>query len=1311
MPGRYRPRTCSVVGDVEEKHHPLDAFRDRDAFVLLAAPGAGKTGAFEHEARVVQGCYVTARNFLALPVRPEWRETTLFIDGLDERRAGSSDQRTPLDEVRAKLHALGKPRFRLSCREADWFGANDRSHLAMVAPGGEVTELRLDPLTDEDILELLHQLGVEDPQVFVADARDQGLHALMGNPQGLEMLARSVAGGREWPTTRLETFERSCRELAKELNRDHQLAGQPKVDTAELLDAAGELCAVYLLTGAAGYAEFEGDSDLLPLSGFRTPDQEVLKVVCRTSLFGKHNLSFAPRHRQIAEFLGGRYLAGLVAVGLPVGRVLALLTGFDGGIVSELRGLAAWWAAHDPEAKPDIIERDPLGVVLYGDVKGFSVAEKEAVIDGLERIAERDPTNLTRFRETDVRWGDLATEEMAPSFSRRLSDRDGGEAQQAVQIALLESLARGSRVPGMVLLLLDSIRDPRRPLRIREMSLSAYLKQNADKQEEIALLEAIKEGSLRDPHDRLRGELLHHLYPDGLSPRQLATYFAEPKNDGAGWITHFWLTYVPRESTPEQLAELMDALANAGKLRKAADQCDRKHYLFRNIPRRLLSKLLSGNQPDADRLFEWLGFVDPSDHVDGRDEIRRWFGNHPETFKAVFKISAERESDPDGLYSVRQLLIALGPPEDLGMWCVAEANSASGDEVSLRFAREAAVWLGSTPDWNEVDRNLAQRPQLRALIEHEWKEQRYRHESPTRGRREYADDQRREQRKAWHDGVAEHVEALEANEANPQLLHDLADVYFGHTWHAGDGRPRERLLDLLENDIQLVDTVLRAFVSTAARDDLPTPRQILGLASAHRSHYLSLAFLAGLEERDEPLDESLTRLGLAILFNDPGLDEDPQWYGTLVEERPAIVAEMLVKSARRAFRTSREDSSGLYRLSSADHAAVADHALLPALKAFPTRSTSKRLPLLAFLIEVGLVRYPIELAQLVRDKLRSNSMDVAQRMYWLCAGVLSGHGEFEGRLGAALEGGGERRARHVASFFRQVDAHRPMVTIGPNAIAMLIRSVGSTYRPVRLGPGAHWVTPAAEAAELVHRCIGRLAGMPMPEASDYLEELASNTALAPWIRELRHAQTTQLEARRNAMFRHGALQEILDTLDGGNPFNAPDLAALVVDVLAKLAKEIRNGETSDWRQYWKTGIEEPEHEDTCRDRLLSDLKRELKHFTIRAEPEGRYADAKRADIKVVGGGAALPIEIKKSVHRGLWTAIRSQLMAKYSRDPLAEGHGIYLVLWFGQTFCHPRPDGRRPEGAEQLRNALQADLSPGELRKVSVCVVDVAKRG
>ena len=84
-----------------------------------------------------------------------WENATLYIDGLDETRAGATDGRTPFDAIRRKLQHLSRPRFRLSCRDADWFGANDRERLKAVSPDGEVLVLRLDPMSEEGILENL----------------------------------------------------------------------------------------------------------------------------------------------------------------------------------------------------------------------------------------------------------------------------------------------------------------------------------------------------------------------------------------------------------------------------------------------------------------------------------------------------------------------------------------------------------------------------------------------------------------------------------------------------------------------------------------------------------------------------------------------------------------------------------------------------------------------------------------------------------------------------------------------------------------------------------------------------------------------------------------------------------------------------------------------------------------------------------------------------------------------------------------------------------------------------------------------------
>ena len=120
------PRTCTEIPAENEDQHrekksrPLKEFRDAPAYVLLGDPGAGKTTAFEAECEALgeDACKIPARNFLAFNPQnhPEWRDKTLFIDGLDEVRAIRRNMVTPFDEIRGRLDSLGKPRFRLSCR-------------------------------------------------------------------------------------------------------------------------------------------------------------------------------------------------------------------------------------------------------------------------------------------------------------------------------------------------------------------------------------------------------------------------------------------------------------------------------------------------------------------------------------------------------------------------------------------------------------------------------------------------------------------------------------------------------------------------------------------------------------------------------------------------------------------------------------------------------------------------------------------------------------------------------------------------------------------------------------------------------------------------------------------------------------------------------------------------------------------------------------------------------------------------------------------------------------------------------------------
>ena len=263
------PRTCTEIPERdtgqerEPVSRPVAAYRDAPAYVLLGDPGSGKTTSFEAECKALgdDAHFATARDFLAFDVgaHPEWRGRTIFIDGLDEVRAGGGDARTPLDVLRGRLDALGKPRFRLSCREADWLGANDRTRLATVSQNAGLVLLRLDPLTDDDIERILSaRAGIDDPGSFVGTARERGVAGFLANPQCLHMLAYVVADGENWPGSRLELFEEACRRMLREQNEEHVAAAERSSLSAtvpnDLLDVAGRLCAVLLVSGSAGYA-------------------------------------------------------------------------------------------------------------------------------------------------------------------------------------------------------------------------------------------------------------------------------------------------------------------------------------------------------------------------------------------------------------------------------------------------------------------------------------------------------------------------------------------------------------------------------------------------------------------------------------------------------------------------------------------------------------------------------------------------------------------------------------------------------------------------------------------------------------------------------------------------------------------------------------------------------------------------------------------------------------------------------------------------------------------------------------------------
>jgi hypothetical protein len=110
----------SPQGGEERQPQPFSAFAGRSNIVLLGDPGAGKSHLFRESTAASGGRYLTARAFLNIPAFPP--DAILFIDALDERRAGRGDRGT-IDTIVQKLFATAPAKVRISCRVVDWVKA------------------------------------------------------------------------------------------------------------------------------------------------------------------------------------------------------------------------------------------------------------------------------------------------------------------------------------------------------------------------------------------------------------------------------------------------------------------------------------------------------------------------------------------------------------------------------------------------------------------------------------------------------------------------------------------------------------------------------------------------------------------------------------------------------------------------------------------------------------------------------------------------------------------------------------------------------------------------------------------------------------------------------------------------------------------------------------------------------------------------------------------------------------------------------------------------------------------------------------
>ena len=214
------------------------------------------------------------------------------------------------------------------------------------------------------------------------------------------------------------------------------------------------------------------------------------------------------------------------------------------------------------------------------------------------------------------------------------------------------------------------------------------------------------------------------------------------------------------------------------------------------------------------------------------------------------------------------------------------------------------------------------------------------------------------EQKALQADIAAQAMELRAGRGAPQLLHRAAEAYLGIVENSVGRTPWQRLGDLVGDRDDLIDLLLAGMEGTIAREDLPGCDDVVRQFDQNRVNWLVLPFVAGLHSLEQSgrlsggdLPENQIRLAVTILymlpqkFLDPDITDGsrvyrPAWFRTVLRENPALVADVLRRSAERKLETGVQLAIELRELATAeDHREVAESISLSVLEQFPEAET------------------------------------------------------------------------------------------------------------------------------------------------------------------------------------------------------------------------------------------------------------------------------------------------------------------------------------------------------------------------------------
>ncbi|MFC6519210.1 hypothetical protein ACFQAT_04885 [Undibacterium arcticum] len=542
---------------------------------------------------------------------------------------------------------------------------------------------------------------------------------------------------------------------------------------------------------------------------------------------------------------------------------------------------------------------------------------------------------------------------------------------------------------------------------------------------------------MSDDDDELAGLLLRHLFPAHIDAKTLLRHLHTPKAPNLlGSYVWFW-THEILQCAPEHLPLLLDGLVDRPEF------CFDDHYERRlnTMADTLLARgvTIHGDQITDDRLFAWLGIgIDQHGHMirekTQQQTIAGWLEVRPARYKAILKLcfaQCERHENPAVyLYVAEARLHHAAVPDDIGLWHLWQVSLTVNEALAQIHLSKAVNTLmyqqGATglsldiiDAWGVA--NPGRQQWLADLLVCEIPDWRSKQASRATARKQQYDETRRQRTT----GIRPYLPAVRVGNASVGLMEQLANVWMNHFIDSPGETIAERFDNFCENGNEVHAAADAGLRLCPERADLPTVDEIVDLSVKQMQHRFRLPCLLGMDLRwqdgginvDHLPEENLRRLVAFRLTY--GVDKTPAWFMYLVQQRPALVADVLSAYASASLNAGQDFVDSIYPLSrDPEYRAVATIVAPRLLESFPKSARAGQLNHLECLLKAALSYTPENPRILAKKKIATKGMDEAQKVYWHAAATLLDPANNEAALWRYV---GNRRVASITFLFSLVD--------------------------------------------------------------------------------------------------------------------------------------------------------------------------------------------------------------------------------------------------------------------------------------------------